>query len=67
MIPQLASSFGATALGACSILVLYCYTYSTASLIARAGLDHFGTKSPHWLALAIPARVAGDAGRLLPR
>jgi MFS family permease len=75
MIPQLASAFGTTVLGVSSILVLYYYTYSTASLIAGAALDHFGAKKPvpagiailavGCLLFAIPSRAAGDAGRLL--
>jgi hypothetical protein len=36
MLPQLAISFGATALGVSSILVLYYYTYSITSLVAGA-------------------------------
>ena len=75
MIPQLASSFGTTALGVSSILVLYYYTYSITSLVAGASLDHLGAKRPIPLGTAIlavgcllfsvPSVLAGDVGRLL--
>jgi MFS family permease len=75
MIPQLASSFGTTALGVSSILVLYYYTYSIMSLVAGAALDHLGAKWPvsigivilavGCLLFSIPSVLAGDAGRLL--
>ena len=55
MIPQLASSFGTTALGVSSILVLYYYTYSITSLVAGASLDHLGAKRPIPLGTAILA------------
>ena len=75
MITQLASSFGTTALGLSSILVLYYYTYSITSLVAGASLDHLGAKRPITLGVAIlavgcllfsvPSVLAGDVGRLL--
>jgi fucose permease len=55
MIPQLAVSFGTTALGISSILVLYYYTYSITSLIAGAALDHLGAKWPVPVGIAILA------------
>src|SRR5882724_4855946 len=74
MIPQLVSSFGTTALGVSSILVLYYYTYSIMSLVAGAALDHLGAKWPvsvgivilavGCLLFSIPSVLAGDAGRL---
>src|SRR5258705_2648328 len=75
MIPQLASSFGTTALGVSSIIVLYYYTYSITSLVAGAALDHLGAKWPVAIGVVIlavgcllfgfPAVIAGEAGRLL--
>ncbi len=75
MMPQLATSFGTTALGVSAILVFYYYTYSIISLVAGAALDHLGAKWPVSIGVAIlaagcvlfglPAVVAGDAGRLL--
>src|SRR5258708_34546990 len=55
MIPQLASSFGTTALSVSSILVLYYYTYSITSLVAGASLDHLGAKRPIPLGTALLA------------
>src|ERR1700756_1474413 len=46
MIPQLASSFGTTALGVSSVVVMYYYTYSIFSLVAGGALDRFGAKRP---------------------
>ena len=75
MLPQLATSFGTTALGVSSILVLYYYTYSITSLVAGAALDHLGAKWPVSIGVTIlaagcvlfglPAVVAGEVGRLL--
>jgi MFS family permease len=75
MIPQLANAFRTTALGVGSILVVYYYTYSTASLVAGAVLDHLGAKRSvpvgaailaiGCLLFSVPAVVAGDLGRLL--
>ena len=75
MMPQLAISFGTTALGVSSILVLYYYTYSITSLVAGAALDHLGAKWPVAVGVLIlavgcflfgfPAVIAGEAGRLL--
>jgi len=75
MIPQLATSFGTTALGVSSILVLYYYTYSITSLVAGAALDRLGAKWPvpigvgilaaGCLLFGVPAVVAGEVGRLL--
>src|SRR5260370_1867862 len=77
MITQLATSFGTTALGVSSILVLYYYTYSITSLVAGAALDHLGAKWPVAVGVLIlavgcflfgfPAVIAGEAGRLLQR
>jgi hypothetical protein len=74
MIPQLATSFGTTALGVGSILFYY-YTYSITSLVAGAALDHLGAKWPVAVGVLIlavgcllfgfPAVIAGEAGRLL--
>jgi sugar phosphate permease len=44
MIPQLAKTFGVTALGVSDILGTYYYTYSTASLVAGILLDRLGAK-----------------------
>jgi len=75
MIPQLASSFGTTALGVSSVVVMYYYTYSIFSLVAGGALDHLGAKRPLTigiLTLAVgcllfsaPSLVAGSVGRLL--
>lgn len=75
MIPELAQSFGVTALGVSSILGLYYYTYSTTSLVAGVLLDRFGARyvvptgmvllAIGCLLFAIPQVLVGDAGRLL--
>jgi MFS family permease len=44
MIPELANAFGITALGVSAILGVYCYTYSTVSLVVGAALDRLGGK-----------------------
>src|SRR6202045_2087826 len=75
MIQQLSVAFGTTAIGVSAILGTYYYTYSTASLIAGAGLDRVGAKKAvpvgifilaiGCLLFAIPTAAAGYAGRLL--
>jgi MFS family permease len=75
MIPQLASSFGTTALGVSSIVVMYYYTYSIFSLVAGGALDHLGARRPLAVGVVIlavgcflfsaPSVVAGSIGRLL--
>src|SRR5262249_37567194 len=75
MIPQLASSFGTTALGVSSVLVMYYYTYSIFSLVAGGALDHLGAKRPltvgivtlavGCLLFSAPSVVVGSLGRLL--
>jgi len=75
MIPELASSFGTTALGVSSVVVMYYYTYSIFSLVAGGALDHLGAKRPltvgivtlaaGCLLFSAPSIVAGSVGRLL--
>ena len=75
MIPQLASSFGTTALGVSSVVVTYFYTSSIFSLVAGGALDHLGAKRPltagaatlaiGCLLFSIPSVGAGYVGRLL--
>ena len=75
MIPQLASSFGTTALGVSSVVVTYFYTYSIFSLVAGGALDQLGAKRPltagiltlavGCLLFSIPSMGAGYVGRLL--
>jgi MFS family permease len=75
MIPQLASSFGTTALGVSSVVVMYYYTYSIFSLVAGGALDHLGARRPLTLGVvtlavgcllfSAPSLVAGSVGRLL--
>ena len=75
MIPELAQSFGVTALGVSGILGLYYYTYSATSLVAGVLLDRFGAKYvvPSGMVLlaigcvlfAIPQASLGSSGRLL--
>jgi MFS family permease len=75
MIPQLAKSFGVSALGVSDILGSYYYTYSTASLIAGVLLDRLGAKyvvSTGMVILGIgcllfmtPEEGTGYLGRLL--
>jgi MFS family permease len=75
MIPQLAKSFGVSALGVSDILGTYYYTYSTASLVAGVLLDRLGAKYVISTGMAIlgigclffiaPQEGAGYLGRLL--
>ena len=75
MIPQLAKTFGVTALGVSDILGTYYYTYSTASLVAGILLDRLGAKYVVSTGMAIlgigcllfmaPQEAAGYLGRLL--
>ena len=75
MLPQLAGAFGVTPLGVSSILGMYYYTYSTASLVAGILLDRLGAKyvvSTGMVVLGIgcllfmvPQEGAGYLGRLL--
>lgn len=75
MIPELAQSFGVTALGVSAILGLYYYTYSTTSLVAGVLLDRYGAKyvvptgmvllAIGCLLFGIPQASVGSAGRLL--
>jgi MFS family permease len=75
MIPQLANTFGVSALGVSDILGSYYYTYSTASLIAGVLLDRLGAKYVISTGMAIlgigcaffiaPQEGAGYLGRLL--
>jgi MFS family permease len=75
MIPELAKSFGVSALGVSDILGSYYYTYSTASLIAGVLLDRLGAKYVISAGMAIlgigcvffiaPQEGAGYLGRLL--
>jgi MFS family permease len=75
MIPELAKSFGVSALGVSDILGTYYYTYSTASLLAGVLLDRLGAKYVVSVGMAIlgigcllfmaPQEAAGYLGRLL--
>jgi MFS family permease len=75
MIPELAKTFGVSALGVSDILGTYYYTYSTASLIAGVLLDRLGAKYVVSTGMAIlgigclsfmaPQEGAGYLGRLL--
>jgi MFS family permease len=75
MIPQLAKSFGVSALGVSDILGTYYYTYSTASLVAGVLLDRLGAKYVVSIGMAIlgagcllfiaPQEGTGYLGRLL--
>jgi MFS family permease len=75
MIPQLAKSFGVSALGVSNILGTYYYTYSTASLVAGVLLDRLGAKYVVSIGMAIlgigcllfiaPQEATGYLGRLL--
>jgi MFS family permease len=75
MIPQLATTFGVSALGVSAILGTYYYTYSTASLIAGILLDRLGAKYVVSGGMAVlgfgcllfmaPQAGAGYLGRLL--
>src|SRR3984957_17789462 len=75
MIPELAKSFGVSALGVSDILGTYYYTYSTASLLAGVLLDRLGAKYVVSIGMAIlgvvcllfmvPQEGAGYLGRLL--
>ena len=75
MIPQLAKTFGVSALGVSDILGTYYYTYSTASLVAGILLDRLGAKYVVSTGMAIlgfgcllfmaPQEPAGYLGRLL--
>lgn len=75
MIPQLAKTFGVSALGVSDILGTYYYTYSTASLVAGILLDRLGAKYVVPIGMAIlglgcllfmaPQEPAGYLGRLL--
>jgi len=75
MIPQLASSFGTTALGVSSIVVTYYYTYSIFSLVAGGALDRLGARRPltvgivtlavGCLLFSAPSVLTGTVGRLL--
>jgi len=44
MVPELTQAFGLTTLGISTLLGLYYYTYSPASLLAGAVLDRYGAK-----------------------
>lgn len=44
MIPQLADTFGLTALGVSAIVGMFYYGYSPFSLVAGAAIDHFGAR-----------------------
>src|SRR5258707_15056443 len=44
MMPQLAESFGVSALGVASIVGLFYYGYSPFSLVAGAAMDRFGPR-----------------------
>jgi MFS family permease len=75
MIPQLAKTFGVSALGVSDILGVYYYTYSTASLVAGVLLDRLGAKYVVSIGMAIlgigcllfmiPQEGIGYLGRLL--
>ena len=75
MIPQLAKTFGVSALGVSDILGTYYYTYSTASLVAGVLLDRLGAKYVVSIGMAIlgvgcllfmiPQEGIGYLGRLL--
>lgn len=75
MIPELSSAFGVNAVGVSSILGVYYYTYSTASLVAGLLLDRFGAKyvvpagmavlGAGCLIFAVPEVWAGNVGRLM--
>jgi MFS family permease len=75
MIPELAKSFGVSALGVSDILGTYYYTYSTASLLAGVLLDRLGAKYVVSIGMAIlgigcllfmiPQEGVGYLGRLL--
>jgi len=39
MVPELTKAFGLTTLGVSLLLGLYCYTYSSFAIVARAALD----------------------------
>src|SRR6202453_4786366 len=75
MIPELAKTFGVSALGVSDILGTYYYTYSTASLVAGVLLDRLGAKyvvstgmtilGIGCLSFMAPQEGAGYLGRLL--
>jgi MFS family permease len=75
MISELSTAFRTTALGVGSILGVYYYTYSTASLVAGATLDRLGAKRSvsagamilglGCLLFGAPAVISGEVGRLL--
>ncbi|WGY69287.1 MFS transporter [Burkholderia cepacia] len=75
MIPELSHAFGVDALGVSSILGVYYYTYSSASLVAGVLLDRRGAKYvvPAGMGIlglgcvlfAVPNELAGTVGRLL--
>ena len=75
MIPELARTFGVSALGVSDILGTYYYTYSTASLLAGILLDRLGAKyvvsagmailGAGCLLFMVPQEGTGYLGRLL--